>query len=632
MNELTQRLGTRASARLSAIAVLALCCAVFSLLVAACRADAAGSPDFRRFVTIKFDSSASASDRSAAREEVGAQIETTLLGPRLQQVSLPQGHSSAAAAEVLGANADVEYAVPSGTWTPDDAPEPFFNDPFLVKQWALSNTGQVFMTRFVSGQFEQVSGTPGADIGAPAGWAAIDQGALARERIGVIDTGVAYEHPDLEDNMVEGQDFYDGDRDPRDPNGHGTHVASIAAGVAGNGIGTAGVDPWGRVMPLRAADRYGNFSWAAIEQAVVYGLDAGVRVFNGSFGGADNDPAFEEIIREHPEALFVFSAGNGGSDGVGDNHDAAAGTSHRYPCDIGLQNVICVGASDWRDSMTGFSDFGVNSVDLLAPGASIYAAKPCTTPATSAEDQGECPYNPDDPTAPVGLGGGPFAFQLLSGTSMSAPAVAGAVSLIWEKCPQLMPSQVKSAVLTTVDPLAAASTKVAYGGRLDVGNATAAVSPCPAKSDGTDWPTPPTQPTDPGGDGGDSGGGGNPITPPAQPPKNSTLRFQIIRPTAAKLTRKRIVKFKLRCDEVCSAALTAQAVAKRVALKKTKAALGRGAPGTRTVSVKLSSATARKVRALLAARTAVRLKISIVVTDSAGISSEPLTFSIKLAR
>ncbi len=612
--------------------MLALCCAICMMLLATDRAGAAGGPDFRRYVTIKFDRDTSAAERSAAREEVGAQFETTLLGARLQQVSLPQGHSSAAAAEVLDANPDVEYAVASGTWEADDVDQPFFNDPFLPKQWALSNTGRTFMTRFVAGQFEEVSGTAGADIGAPAAWAAIDPVTVWPEEIGVIDTGVAYEHSDLEENMVEGSDFFDGDRDPRDPNGHGTHVASIAAGVAGNGVGTAGVDPWARVMPLRAADRYGNFSWAAIEQAVAYGLDLGVRVFNGSFGGADNDPAFEELIREHPEALFVFSAGNGGSDGVGDNHDAAAGTSHRYPCDIGLPNVICVGATDWRDAITGFSDFGVNSVDLLAPGASIYAAKPCVTPATSAEDQGECPYNPDDPTAPVGLGGGPYAFQLLSGTSMSTPAVAGAVALIWGKCPQLKSSQVKKAVVTSVDPLTAARTKVAYGGRLDVGNATAAVTPCPAPSNGSDWPVPPAQPTDPGGDGGGSGGGGNPVVPPVEPPKGSTLQFQIVRPSASRVNKSRVVKFKLRCSEVCSAALTARPAARGISFKQTKLKVKRGAAGTRAVKVKLSAATARNVRALLAAKTAVRLKISIVVTDGNGLSSEPLPFSIKLTR
>jgi subtilisin family serine protease len=440
--------------------------------------------------------------------------------------------------------------------------------------------------------------------------------------------------------MVTGGDFYDGDDDPRDVNGHGTHVASIAGAIANNDLGTAGVDPWARLMPLRAADEYGSFSWAAIEQAVSYGIEHHVRLFNGSFGGPDDDPAFEELIETNPQALFVFSAGNGGSDQVGDNHDVANGSGHRYPCDSPGENVICVGSTDWTDVMSRFSDFGANSVDLVAPGSSIYAAKPCTVPASDEDHQTECPFYSVDPYEPVGLGGGPYAFQLLSGTSMAAPQVTGAAALLWSKCPTLQSSQIKGALVKNVDPITTITSKVAFGGRLDVGNAMTALGSCPPTSDGTDWPEPPPPPTDPGGDGGPTGGtgptGGGGPTGSTEGPKGGTttkgLTFQIIRPLSAKVGKVSAVKFKLKCSAVCSADVVIQPVASGVVFKKFKGKLKSGNAGTRTVSSKVPVSTLRAVRALLAAGTKVRLKFSVVVADKAGAKSKPVAFSVKLSK
>lgn len=624
-------------------AALALLCLLAGLALLAPVAGAAERPDFRQYVTVKFDGSVGAAERSAIRQGVGARFETALLGSKLQQVSVPKGVPSSLVADALGELPGVDYAVASGTWKADDAPA--FNDPFYPAQWALENTGQIYMSRFEDGQISMISGTPGADIGAPAAWAAIDPQALSPTTIGVIDTGVAYQHVDLAANIAPGgQDFYDGDGDPRDPNGHGTHVASIAAGVADDGIGTVGVDPWAKVLPLRAADKFGNFSWAAIEQATAAGLASGVRVFNGSFGGPDSDPAFTDIMRSNPQALFVFSSGNGGSDAVGDDHDAISGNAHRYPCDTDLPNVICVGSSNSSDAMSSFSDYGVKSVDLLAPGEDVYAAKPCMSPAASADDQGECPFdaNASDPNWAVGLGGEKYAFQLLSGTSMASPVVSGAIALVWGKCPSLAASQVKRAIVSTVDPLPAVKSKVAWGGRLDVGAAIDSLGGCPTASDGTDWPIPPEQPEPPAGDGGGNGGGPTGVVPPkpptlpvppvVTPPRASTLHYSIVRPTRAKLGKQRTVTFRIRCNEACAAAVEAHPRANGVTFKTIKVKRSRANAGTLVIKLKLSRSAAKNVRALLAARTGVRLRLSVVVSDAFGAASKRKAFSIRLKR
>ncbi|MBJ7458394.1 MAG: S8 family serine peptidase [Thermoleophilaceae bacterium] len=625
--------------------VLRFALLVAALTISACAlpaiaaANEADSPDFSQYLTIKFVEGTSSTQRLAVRRSIDATFETSLTSPLLQQASLPESASADAAADTLESNPAVDFAVASGRWKADELETPYFDDRFYEKQWALNNYGQVFMSRLVDGNFEDVSGTPGADINAPEAWSQIVPGNLTPEKIGVIDTGVAYEHPDLAANMVPGSDFYDADNDPRDVHGHGTHVASVAAGVGDNAIGTSGVNPWAKVMPLRAADEYGSFSWAAIEQAVAHGLANGVRLFNGSFGGADDDPAFKALIAGNPQALFVFSSGNGGGDQVGDDHDAASGLGHRFPCDIDLPNVICVGASNWLDAMSPFSDYGVKSVDLLAPGSSIYSAKPCMVPAPDIDHQTECPFDAVDPTAPIGLGGGPFAFQLLSGTSMAAPAVTGAASLLWSRCPALKSSQIKSAIVESVTPLPAVQTRVAYGGRLNLAGAVSSIGTCPAPSDGTDWPTPPAQPSGPDGDGGATGGTGPTAPPtvdygtsPGGTAKTEPLTFQITRPRSAKVGRSSTVSFKLTCSDDCSAAAVVRPLAAGVTFKAFKSSLARGRSGTRTMSVKVPRATLRAVRALLAGRTKVQLKFSVTVTDRAGLSSRPIAFTVKLAK
>lgn len=624
-----------------ALSLVLLLAALPSASFAASAADAAADSsgedgiDFRRFVTVRFAEGTSAEQRSAARARVGAQFETALLGANLQQVSLPSREAAEDAAGTLEAFRQVDYAVASGIWEADAGYPTPFNDPFFPRQWSLANYGQIYMSQFIGGSFQEVRGAAGADIGAVSAWGAVDPGQLASETIGVIDTGVAYQHEDLAANTVPGVDFFGIDQDPRDPNGHGTHVASIAAGVGGNSVGTVGVNPWAKVMPLRAADRFGSFSWAAIEQSVAHGIEHGVRVFNGSFGGPENNPAFAELIDANRQALFVFSSGNGGSDGVGDNHDAESGADRRFPCDLGMPNVICVGASTPQDAIAGFSDYGVSSVDLVAPGVNIYAAKPCQSPASGPADQGECPFSASDPSAPLGLGGGRHAFQLLSGTSMAAPAAAGAVSLVWAKCPALRASQVKRFVVGSVDRFAGLQGKVAWGGRLDVGNAIAAVASCPAASDGNDWPVPPGQSPGPSidGVGGGGGDGGAPKPPPkVDPPRSSTLSFQVIKPSRARLTRTRKISFKLKCNESCSADVHSRPSADGLSFRSSKLAVPRRGKGTKRIVVKLSATTARNAQLLLKARQKVRLKVTITVSDRFGIESDPLTFSIRLTR
>lgn len=202
--------------------------------------------------------------------------------------------------------------------------------------------------------------------------------------IAVIDTGVDYTHPDLNECMWNntypgtlegscGYDFGDDDADPMDEEGHGTHVAGIAAAVQDNGIGIAGVSQ-AQIMALKVtAGSSEQIADSAIIQAYDYiyqAMTAGVNVcaVNCSWGGnADTNGVLSQAIDAVGElgALSVFAAGN---DHVNWNRTLKTRVT---PYDLDSPYVVIVGASNENDEAAYYSDYGANEVDLFAPGSNI---------------------------------------------------------------------------------------------------------------------------------------------------------------------------------------------------------------------------------------------------------------------
>ena len=393
---------------------------------------------------VRFEPGVSAAERAAIRDEAGTDLERTLPVPGMQLLDLEPGQGRAAAERALERQDGVLYAEPNTVRRASLRPD----DLHYSLLWGLENTGQAI---------QGTAGSIDADTDAGDAW---DAGIGGGGAVAVIDSGVDLAHPDLaanawrnpgesgagrESNGLDddlngkvddwrGWDFVAGDSDPADENGHGTHVAGTIAALRGNGIGVAGVADGSRLMALRVLNAQGTGSVAGVIQAYGYAARAGAKVVNLSLGSSTSSRAESDAIAAHPEVLFVAAAGNGGDDGIGDDNDLYP----EYPCAYSLPNVVCVAASDNRDRLATFSNYGDLSVDLAAPGVDIVSTLP----------------------------GDRYGWA--SGTSMATPHVSGAAALLWAASPGASAAQIKSALTVGADPIAAFAGRTVSGGRLNV--------------------------------------------------------------------------------------------------------------------------------------------------------------------
>jgi subtilisin family serine protease len=402
---------------------------------------------------IKFRT-ASASSINSVTEGLKATILNHFRMTDVYHIRLPENLTLTAALDFFRNNAQVEYAEPNyvrKAWST------FPNDPYFDQQWALHNTLQA-----------------GVDISALTAWD-VTTGSNATVTA-VIDTGIDYTHPDLAANMwrnlgeiagngidddhngyvddVYGIDTYNGDSDPIDDFGHGTHCAGIIGAAGNNGMGIASVNWNASIMALKFVGNqgYGSDSGAiecidyAIMMKVLHGVN--VRVLSNSWGGDEYDQALYDAIQTAGinNILFVAAAGNSGSNN---------GMLPVYPASYDLDNIIAVAATDYSDLLAEFSSWGPKSVDVGAPGDYVLSTMP--TYHVTMNDMG---YS--------------MEYSYMSGTSMACPHVAGVAALILALHQSYSCNQVRTRILSTVDVLPSLSGKVLTDGRI---NATRALTP-----------------------------------------------------------------------------------------------------------------------------------------------------------
>lgn len=357
-----------------------------------------------------------------------------------------------AAVRRLRRDHQVAYAEPDYRMYADAVP----NDPFFGLQWGDYNTGQAIPTQESNEVLgAEANGTAGADDRALKAWN-VTTGSSSIV-IGETDTGIDYEHPDLSANVwtnpggiggcpagTRGYNVLTHVCNPMDDDtyygGHGTHVAGILGGVANNGIGIAGMNWKTTLLPVKWLNSQASGETSGLIEALQWLVRAkqegvNVRVVNDSatfWGTAYSEALSEEIdILGANNILFVTAAGN-----TGNNNDELS--VRRYPCGYDRPNELCVTASNNNDTLPSWANYGPHTVDLAAPGASIYST----------------------------LREGKYGY--LSGGSMASPQVAGAAALILSVAPSLSATQLKADIDEHVDKLPSMSGLLISGGRLNV--------------------------------------------------------------------------------------------------------------------------------------------------------------------
>jgi subtilisin family serine protease len=344
--------------------------------------------------------------------------------------------------------AEVEYAEPNFEIELDAVEGPLVpvlpHDPQFNDQWALSNSGQR-------------GGKQGADISATLAWATTT--GTDKVVVAVLDSGVDYTHEDLIQNMwmrpasmapyhdeelgtiddEHGFNAIESATDPMDENGHGTHCAGIIGAEGENNIGIAGVNWKVQIMPLKFMNAGGFGTTKDAIEAINYVIDrkkagVNVRIISASWGSTQRSRALEDVIRKAYEndILFVAASGNATTNNDRNPH---------FPSSYNVPNVISVAALDRNDQLASFSNYGVKSVAIAAPGVDILS---------------------------TWLGD---AYEEKSGTSMATPVVSGVAALVLAQHPRMSVDDLKKKLLASTDPIVALKGKIATGGRINAAKA-----------------------------------------------------------------------------------------------------------------------------------------------------------------
>ena len=389
-------------------------------------------------VLVKFRAGVSADAISQITARLNDQVQDEIeVVPGLTAIHDPDNGDATALSAQYSALPEVEYAEPNYEISIDqaahDANPAGANDPRFNEQWALRN------------------------ISLPQGW--VRTKGSSEIVVAVLDSGVEYTHVDLVNNIwtrpatvapyrdrdlgtvddIHGYNAVANDGDPRDENGHGTLCAGVIGAECGNNAGICGVNWKTQIMPLKFMNASGFGYVADAVEAINYAIErkrAGVnlRVINASWGLNQSSRALEDVIRKAYEAGILFVAASGSTAA---NNDA----SPHYPASYSVRNIISVAATDQRDTLAQFSNYGAKSVQLAAPGKDVLTT-------TLGND-----------------------YEQHSGTSIAAAVITGVAALALSARPNLSVDELRLLLLRSVDTLPGLRDKVSTSGRINAAKA-----------------------------------------------------------------------------------------------------------------------------------------------------------------
>lgn len=391
----------------------------------------------------------------------------------------------------------------------------------------------------------QVQATEGVDIDLPEAWAEVSSESGNRETIvAFVDTGIMYDHEDLQENMWINEDEIAGDGIDNDGNGyiddiygwnfygsgsfgwfqeefgkesgwddfmdwmnnngnynnmtdgnntyynanngaedsHGTHGAGTVAAL-NNSTGTVGIAANSNVklMSVKAlGGTYGEGTTESVVKGIQYAIDNGASIINLSLGGEEDDATLRSVIANNPNVLFTIAAGNGDTSYNGVDNDSTP----TYPANYNYDNVLSVANLQCDGTLHYSSNYGANTVQLAAPGSSIYS--------TSTENDSDSSY-----TYGYGNSKAVSGYETMTGTSMAAPMVSGVAAMLYSKFDKYSILDIKNAILQSVTSLDSLSGKVSTGGTLNAyraakllkDGAITATTPVPSTATATPSPS-----------------------------------------------------------------------------------------------------------------------------------------------
>lgn len=399
-------------------------------------------------------------------------IEPLVTDSRLYQVKLVKEQDLKSALKTLSSDPSIEFAEPNYIYHTYEIPASetqgrgsataFPNDKDFGKLWGMLNTGQ----KDGGGH----DGLAGADISVAPLW---QKGIVGDRKIivAVIDTGVDWDHPDLVKNLftntaeipgngidddkngfvddIHGWNFFRKGNNSRDDNEHGTHCAGSIGAEGNNEVGVAGVNWQVSILPVKFLSAEGEGSSVGAIESINYARMMKANVLSNSWGGGSSSQAMKEAIQAARDAgiLFVAAAGNDGMDNV---------SVPSYPASYDIENVVSVAATDNRDQLADFSNYGKN-VHVAAPGVEIYSSI---------------------------KGGG---YSSMSGTSMATPHVAGIAALVLSGHPTETYAEIKARLISSSVPNRGLRKKVAARGRVSAYNAYYNIVPPSSEPDEALW-------------------------------------------------------------------------------------------------------------------------------------------------
>jgi len=363
------------------------------VLVALCVLPSAypqGAPEYAPDqVIVKFGDRVPPIVRQAVAAVHGLQLLEVGYGDTFHVFRTPRNVPLQAVIAALSRNPNVEYVEPNGiAYTCEVVPGA--NDYYFANgyQWNFYNRGTT-----------SVLGTSNYGIEAPRAWALTTGSGVT---VAIVDTGVAYNAPDLAGtsfDLANDWDFANNDNDAYDDNGHGTHVCGTVAQTTNNNEGCAGIAYGATILPVKVLDASGSGYYSWVASGIRWAADNGAKVINLSLGGSLSSSTLQSAVDYawNKGCVIVAAAGNNGRNTV------------LYPARY--TNCVAVGATNFAGRRAWYSNYG-KDIDVVAPGGD-----------TRSDYRGGIVQQTFDKTG--------WIYAWWQGTSMATPHVSGVAALVW---------------------------------------------------------------------------------------------------------------------------------------------------------------------------------------------------------